>query len=256
MSRQSEEIRFYGAGGREIVVDEGAVDAAGDVVTVVNVASSGNDGDIVVEHVADINHGQIHAQALSPSSALPDIGNIDLDHNEPETMDEDIMDTTDGIHAGEIVTGVATVAGSSAEGDTVMQHGGTESNYGYNVVEIKHRAAKLLKELHPMMDMDISVLSSDETCETALSRLRNEAQQRAHPVRFEVFDGSTFYGARKFLHRFAKTEDAMRRFGRELTEAELEVEDVEGKLVLQTAPCIPAIYGEDVTYEADKVEGM
>lgn len=62
-------------------------------------------------------------------------------------------------------------------------------------------------------------------------------------------EGSKFYCPRKFLQRYARKEDAIRSFGRELSASEMLIEGEEEKVVLKSAPLISALQGEDVKYE-------
>lgn len=66
--------------------------------------------------------------------------------------------------------------------------------------------------------------------------MKAKNESRTDPVRMEVFEGSTFYAPRKYLHRFARRQDAINRFGRYLHLVELQHEGDYGVIVLQTKP--------------------
>lgn len=99
--------------------------------------------------------------------------------------------------------------------------------------------------------MNPFVLAADAVCATALSSFNAAKEARDDKVRVEVFQGSTFYVPRKYLHRFARQQDALNRFGRELCPEEIQLEREHGVLVLQTKPRIGPVEGETVKYDGD-----
>lgn len=119
---------------------------------------------------------------------------------------------------------------------------------------MRDRGKRFLRENYPLLNQNFSVLASDSRCATALSALRSQVENRSHVVRPEVHDGSTFYAPRQYLHRFARTQDAIHRFGRVLWAAEVEYEQENGDLVLVTHPHIEPVEGETVFYESNKEE--
>lgn len=119
---------------------------------------------------------------------------------------------------------------------------------------MRDKAKRYLRENYPLLNQNFSVLASDARCATALAALRAQVESRSHVVRPEVHEGSTFYAPRRYLHRFARMQDAVHRFGRELWAAETDYERENGDLVLVTSPHIEPVEGETVLYDSEKDE--
>lgn len=103
-----------------------------------------------------------------------------------------------------------------------------------------------------MLDDYFYVLATDAACATALATMNGIREERDHEVRVEVFQGSTFYAPRKYLHRFARHQDpALNRFGRELCHEEIQLEREHGAIVLQSKPKIEPVEGETVKYNGE-----
>lgn len=221
---------------RRIAVDDGHTYPAPDLDILATAASGSQHVEHGMEDEANTGFNDVRfvADPRSPSSPLPDIGELEI--NVEDGIDEEMGDTT-------MVSGHCN--GQEQRGDG----GDGPWEYSCSRDDLVVKATQYLQRQHPMLDVNVSVLASDGTCASALAFRKCQEETRAHVVRYEVYEGSTFYCPRKFLHRYARKEDAIRRFGRELSASEMHIEQEEGKVVLQSEPLIRALQGEQVKYE-------
>lgn len=105
----------------------------------------------------------------------------------------------------------------------------------------------------PLLDQNLSVFASDESCSAALSMMKRKEEKRIHRIAKEVHMGSTFMAPRRYLHKFAKQKDEIVRFGRNLSPREIHLENYYDRLILLYPPVKGPIEGETITY-GSKIE--